>query len=222
MPQPKPASLASSKHPAEEAWWLEAAKTVGLSLLLAFGIRTFVAEARFIPSGSMEPTLQVHDRLIIDKVTFQFRNPERGEIVVFNPTQELRKRKDEQGKPLYQDAFIKRVIGVPGDQIALQNGAVFRNGQQIKEGYVEDGSPTSTDTCNEPQQGLQPFLQQPQRVPDDYYLVLGDNRLNSYDGRCWGLVARQDLVGRAIFRFWPLNRLGTIPAAEVAPAEPEK
>lgn len=218
MPPSKSARLSRQQQPSEEAWWLEAAKTVGFSLLLAFGIRTFVAEARFIPSGSMIPTLLVDDRLIIDKVTFQFRNPERGEIIVFNPTQELRSRKDEKGDPAYPEAFIKRVIGVPGDQIELKNGAVFRNGQQLQEAYVNDGDPTNLDRCSDPQ----PFLQQRQTIPADHYLVLGDNRLNSYDGRCWGLVARQDLVGRAIFRFWPLQRIGTLPDTEASVGESSK
>src|SRR5919199_3275776 len=87
--------------------WVEAFKTIALSGVLAFGIRSFVAEARYIPSGSMLPTLQINDRLIIDKISYNFRNPERGDIIVFSPTDELRRQK-------FKDAFIKRLIGLPG------------------------------------------------------------------------------------------------------------
>ncbi|NCJ05299.1 signal peptidase I [Synechococcales cyanobacterium C] len=193
-----------SKSPAtEESWWLEAVKTVGLSLFLAFGIRTFVAEARFIPSGSMEPTLQIDDRLIVDKVSYRFRDPVRGDIVVFNPTPVLQ----DQG---FQDAFIKRVIGLPGDQVSLENGEVYVNEQPLQESYVANGDDTSVQACGEEQTNIRPYLKDAVIIPEDQYLVLGDNRHNSYDGRCWGLVSRDKLVGRAVFRFWPFSRVGVI------------
>jgi signal peptidase I len=197
------------KYAQEEPWWIEAAKTIGLSLLLAFGIRSYVAEARYIPSGSMEPTLQINDRLIVEKVSYYFHSPNRGDIVVFNPTDRLR----ELG---YKDAFIKRVVGVPGDQIAVREGGVFVNGSRLSEPYVNRSEPnsnvsdpTSVETCQA--EGENAFLAQPQTIPPNHYLVLGDNRNNSYDGRCWGLVAKKNLVGRASFRFWPLQRVGTLP-----------
>lgn len=188
--------------------WREAAKTVGLSLLLAFGIRSFVAEARFIPSGSMEPTLQIHDRLIIDKVTYQFNPPQRGDIIVFHPPQSLRQQADQQDNPLPMDTIIKRVIGIPGDQLELKDGAVHRNQVKIQEQYVAHKAKTSVQVC--PASLSQSFLALPQVVPADHYLVLGDNRLNSYDGRCWGLVSRSDLLGRAVFRYWPVHRIGNL------------
>ncbi|QUY45407.1 signal peptidase I [Acaryochloris marina] len=188
--------------------WREAAKTVGLSLLLAFGIRSFVAEARFIPSGSMEPTLQIHDRLIIDKVTYQFNPPQRGDIIVFHLPQALRQQADQQGDVLQMDTIIKRVIGIPGDQLELKDGAVYRNQVKIQEQYVAHKAKTSVHVC--PPSLSQSFLALPQVVPADHYLVLGDNRLNSYDGRCWGLVSRSDLLGRAVFRYWPVHRIGNL------------
>ncbi len=194
----------------EESWWIEAAKTIGLSLFLAFGIRTFVAEARYIPSGSMEPTLQINDRLIIDKVSYNLRKPTRGDIVVFNPTQALK----DQG---FDDAFIKRIIGVPGDQVEIKGGTVFVNDQPLEELYVANGDDTVVDTCGGgPRGDASPFLKSPRSIPPGSYLVLGDNRHNSYDGRCWGLVSNEELVGRAVFRFWPLHRLGTIPEPKLS------
>ncbi len=198
-----------AKSSQEESWWLEAAKTVGLSLLLAFGIRTYVAEARYIPSGSMEPTLQINDRLIIEKISYLFRSPERGDVVVFNPTKTLK----AQG---FHDAFIKRVIGIPGDHVEIKNGGVFVNAHRLSEAYVANGDPTLIEACgnapgNNDQAPPPPFLAKPVTIPNDSVLVLGDNRNNSYDGRCWGLVSKEDVVGRASFRFWPINRTGTLP-----------
>ncbi|HEY9623625.1 MAG TPA: signal peptidase I [Crinalium sp.] len=168
--------------------WLEGAKTLGLSLLLAFGIRTFVAEARYIPSGSMEPTLQINDHLIIDKISYDFSSPKRGDIVVFNPTETLQQEN-------FHDAFIKRMIGLPGETVQVKNGKVYIDGSAIKENYI----------AARPDYNWGPVV-----VPSNSYLVLGDNRNNSYDSHYWGFVPRQDIVGRAVFRFFPFNRLGEI------------
>lgn len=168
--------------------WLEGLKTIGLSAVLAFGIRTFVAEARYIPSGSMLPTLQINDRLIVDKLGYHFKTPERGDIVVFSPTDTLEKQN-------FHDAFIKRVIGVPGDKVEVKNGRVFINDKPLDEDYIAE----------RPQ-----YQYGPVTVPQDQYLVLGDNRNNSYDSHYWGFVPRDHIIGRAVVRFWPMNRLGEI------------
>ncbi|HEY9668219.1 MAG TPA: signal peptidase I, partial [Coleofasciculaceae cyanobacterium] len=170
--------------------------TIALSGVLAFGIRTFVAEARYIPSGSMLPTLQINDRLIIDKLTYEFRDPQRGDIVVFSPTDELKRQN-------FKDAFIKRVIGLPGETVEVKDGQVLINGQSIRERYIED----------------KPNYQfGPVKVPPDQYLVLGDNRNNSYDSHYWGFVPRNNIIGRAVIRFWPLNRVGEISPEPSYPA----
>lgn len=171
----------------QENPWVEGLKTVGLSALLAFGIRTFVAEARYIPSGSMLPTLEINDRLIIDKVGYRFDEPKRGDIVVFQPTDELR-RQD------FKDAFIKRVIGLPGDTVEVRNNTVFINGEPIQERYIFE----------------KPNYQWgPEVVPEGQYIVFGDNRNNSYDSHYWGFVPREKIIGRAAVRFGP-------PSASVA------
>lgn len=211
----------SNSQPKEENPWVETVKTLGLSALLAFGIRTFVAEARYIPSGSMLPTLQINDRLIVDKISYHFQELHRGDIVVFNPTETLKQEN-------YTDAFIKRVIGLPGDTVKIENGRVSINGQTLEEPYTAqtDNPPeglvglvnsdgTSVDVCkNKPPY----FVKQGQgsteiwtaTVPADSYLVMGDNRNNSYDSRCWGVVAHDDIIGRAVVRFWPPQRVGSI------------
>ncbi|MFP4099798.1 signal peptidase I [Coleofasciculus sp.] len=176
--------------------WVEGLKTIGLSVFLAIGIRSFVAEARYIPSGSMEPTLQINDRLIIDKISYNFRQPQRGDIVVFSPTEALKQQN-------FQDAFIKRVIALPGETVEVKGGRVYVNGQSLREQYIEE----------EPEYSYGPVT-----VPEDNYLVLGDNRNNSYDSHYWGFVPRENIIGRAIVRFWPLNRVGEVDVIEsVAP-----
>jgi signal peptidase I len=168
--------------------WMEGIKTIALSAVLAVGIRTCVAEARFIPSGSMEPTLAVNDRLIVDKVSYKFGKPQRGDVVVFNPTQALEDQK-------FHDAFIKRVIGLPGDQVEVKDGKVFINDNALDENYTKE---------------MPNYKMQPVKVPENQYLVLGDNRNNSYDSHYWGFVPQDKLVGKAVVRFWPLNRMGGI------------
>ncbi|MBD1935073.1 MULTISPECIES: signal peptidase I [Cyanophyceae] len=173
--------------------FIEGIKTIGLSAILAFGIRSFVAEARYIPSGSMLPTLQINDRLIIDKVSYKFTSPERGDIVVFNPTEALEKQN-------FHDAFIKRVIGIPGDKVEVKGGRVYVNDQALREKYIDE----------------QPnYRYGPVKVPPNAYLVLGDNRNNSYDSHYWGFVPRDKIIGRAIVRFWPLNRAGEVDQSPV-------
>jgi signal peptidase I len=167
---------------------IEGGKTLALSLVLAFGVRTFVAEARYIPSTSMLPTLKVNDRLLIEKVGYRFSSPERGDIIVFSPTKTLK----EEG---YDDAFIKRVIGLPGERITIKGGIVSVDGQPLAEKYI-------ADEAN--------YDYGPVTVPEDHYLVLGDNRNNSYDSHYWGFVPRDKIIGRAAIRFWPLSRISVI------------
>ncbi|MGB5960809.1 MAG: signal peptidase I [Coleofasciculaceae cyanobacterium] len=183
-------------QPKAENPWTEALKTIALSAVLAFGIRSFVAEARYIPSGSMLPTLQINDRLIIDKISYNFRKPDRGDIIVFNPTDALKQQN-------FKDAFIKRLIGLPGDKVEVKEGKVYVNNQLLKENYIEE----------KPNYNFGPVT-----VPPDQFLVLGDNRNNSYDSHYWGFVPRDRIIGRAVVRFWPPNRLGEIDPIPQYPA----
>jgi signal peptidase I len=175
--------------PQVENPWVEGIKTIALAAVLAVGIRQFVAEARFIPSDSMVPTLVKDDRLIIDKLSYRFGQPQRGDIVVFNPTATLEEQK-------FKDAFIKRVVGLPGEQIEVKEGKVFVNGQAITENYTAE---------------IPNYTWGPKVVPENSYVVFGDNRNNSYDSHYWDFVPKEKLVGRAIVRFWPPARVGGIP-----------
>jgi signal peptidase I len=187
MSQPQTSSTQTERSsiPRGKGVLREGLETVVLSILLAFGIRTFVAEARYIPSGSMLPTLEINDRLIIDKVSYDFTDPHRGDIIVFQPPDSLHS----------SDAFIKRVIGLPGDTVEVKNGKVFVNGEPQQESYI----------AAKPDYQYGPVM-----VPDDAYLVLGDNRNKSFDSHYWGFVPKDHVIGRAVFRFWPLNRIGEL------------
>ncbi|WP_337886123.1 signal peptidase I [Fischerella thermalis] len=205
----------NSTQKPDGSWIAELGRTIVLSIVLALGIRTFVAEARWIPSGSMEPTLHGSpnqweaDKIIVDKLSYKFSNPQRGDIVVFSPTKELQQEQ-------YQDAFIKRIIGLPGEQVALKNGKVYINNQPLPENtYLSPSQQTVVNVCTSGPQP--PFLAKSVTIPPNSYLVLGDNRNSSYDSRCWGVVPRENIIGRAIIRFWPLNNIGGIDKSPLYP-----
>ena len=168
--------------------WVETIQTVGLGLVMAFGIRSYVAEARYIPTGSMLPTLQINDRLFIEKISYHFNSPDRGDIVVFWPPASAHPQNE-------RDAYIKRVIGLPGEAVEVTDGQVFVNGTALSEDYI---------------QAPPDYIWGPETVPESAYLVLGDNRNRSSDSHVWGFVPQENIIGRAVVRFWPPNRVGGI------------
>lgn len=172
---------------------------VGLALLL----QAFVVKPYRIPSESMVPTLEISDRVLVNRFLYHFREPRRGDIVVF--------RWPVDG----QTVFIKRLIGLPGDTISLQDGHVYVNGEKLDEPYLasEGGQPVPT----EPILGVDastmapPWaLYEPYTVPDGNYFMMGDNRLHSDDSRKWGPVPEENVIGEAFFRYWPLSRIGPL------------
>src|SRR5690554_5392459 len=170
------------------------------ALILFLVIRAFLFEARYVPSPSMHPTIMVWDRFLVEKVTYRFREPKRGEIVVFRPPAQVLKMMKEipvPNTPLQTQDFIKRIIGLPGETIWIREGTVYIDGQPLAEDYI------SPD--REPLYEFGPV-----RIPADHYLMLGDNRNQSWDGHNWGFVPRKNIIGRAFWRFWPLNRMGPI------------
>jgi signal peptidase I len=177
--------------PKVENPWIETGKTIFLSIFLAVGIQSFVARSYYIPSGSMLPTLQINDRLIVDKLSYRFANPVRGDIVVFDPPAKLG----------FKDAFIKRVIGLPGDRVEVKNGKVYVSDKVLSEKYIEEAPGYSWSSTSLTPDGI---------IPEGHYLVLGDNRNNSYDGHYWGFIPKDRIIGKAVVRFWPIDRAGGI------------
>ncbi|MEM9805436.1 MAG: signal peptidase I [Cyanobacteria bacterium P01_D01_bin.56] len=171
--------------------WVESVQTIGLSIVLALGIRQFVAEARYIPTGSMEPTLQVNDRLVVEKISYHLNDPDRGDIIVFWPPEEL----TPAGQP--RNAFIKRIVGLPGDTVEVADGQVFINDELIDEQYIK--APPN-------------YQWGPTTVPEANYIVFGDNRNNSVDSHAWPrpFLPEDQIIGKAVVRFWPPNRIGLL------------
>lgn len=201
----KPSSPAidspKAAQPAENPW-LEWLKTLGVSLVLAIGIRHFIVESRFIPSESMVPTLQVNDRLLVEKLSYYVRDPKRGDIIVFSPPEGMKEM-----SPGFHQALIKRVIATPGDTFEMHGGVVYINGTAIAEDYTADEP--CLDYCDVPAVTL----------PENAYIALGDNRNRSSDSRVWGYVDRDDVIGRAWIRIWPPSRFGAIDAQPVYPVD---
>ncbi|MFN9174869.1 MAG: signal peptidase I [Synechocystis sp.] len=209
----------------EKSHWRELIETVITAVILAVGIRAFVAEARYIPSSSMEETLPINDRLIIEKVSYRLHEPERRDIVVFYAPPTAAICNGGLSAPPPKDAFIKRIIGVPGDKVEFKNAQVLINGQVLNEPYIvqDSNNPAASETLVPlnsvllpkgmiPDNPTQGFVEQPVQVtiPQGSYLVMGDNRNNSCDSRYWGFVPRENLIGKAFVRFWPFSRLGVL------------
>ncbi len=169
---------------------------VRLDLLL----RWAVVEPRWIPSGSMLPTLQLQDRILVEKLTPRFGSGVRtGSIVVFQPPARLQEAGYDP-----RTALIKRVVAVAGDQVEVRDGKLWRN-----------GTPAEPDWAREPMAyALEPFV-----VPAGEVLVLGDNRNASLDSHLWGPLPEADLIGTAIWRYWPLARFGPVGFSSPHPAE---
>ncbi len=163
-------------------------QVVFFALILTFLLRTYVVEARQIPSGSMLPTLEIGDRLLVDKIVFKFWEPERTDIVVFAPPPEAQRGTGD-------DDLIKRIIGLPGDTVEVREGRVFINQKPLDEPYI-------AEELN--------YVFGPVTVPEGYLFVMGDNRNYSFDSHSWGFLPQENVKGRAFFRFWPLDRIGQI------------
>jgi signal peptidase I len=168
-----------------KSWLRELVESVLPALVIVLVINVFLAQATRVEGQSMEPNLHNNQRLIIEKVTYRFNQPERGDIVVLHPPQ-------QSSEPL-----IKRVVGLPGETLAIHDGQVYVDGEPMTEPYLSQPTWGS----------MEPIL-----VPEEHVFVMGDNRRASNDSRAFGVVAFDDIIGRAWVRYWPPAEIGTIAA----------
>lgn len=170
--------------------------------ILVFGIiRPFIVQAFKIPSGSMRPTLMEGDKLFVNKFIYRFHAPERGDIIVFkypgNPSDPSETKADRKKD------FIKRLAAFGGEVVEIQDGTLLIDGKTLEEpGTFSRFYYFNHDPFGSPHQKI--------RVPEDSYFVLGDNSANSRDSRFWGFVPKKNVLGKAIFRWWPLNKIGKL------------
>lgn len=165
--------------------WL---KELLIAAVIVVLFMTFVAGNYSVQGSSMYPNLQEGDRVIINKLAYKFGEVSRGDVIVF-------KQKDE---PKGHDRLIKRVVGLPGDEIIIMDGNVYING------YLYDESNYLNVRTDE---GSISTIVYPYKVPEGCYFVLGDNRANSKDSRYFGAVAKEDIIGKELFRYWPLTEM---------------
>jgi signal peptidase I len=171
---------------------------IGSALVIALLIKTFLFQAFYIPSESMRPTLNVGDRVLVNKMSYRLHDVNRGDIVVFETPPNT---EDANGR--IKD-LVKRVIALPGETIETRDGVVYINGRQLEEPYLQDGVRTcapNTDAAACANYG-------PRVIPSDQVFVMGDNRGASKDGRSFGPIEESSIVGRVFVRIWPLTDIG--------------
>jgi signal peptidase I len=169
----------------------EMAQVVALSLMIIVPVRYFLIQPFYVKGASMEPNFYENEYLIIDEFSYRFREPERGEVIVFKYPLDIRQY------------FIKRIIGLPGEHIKVSNGKIIIKNSEHPDGFVLDESaylPEGTITLGEREVDL----------ADDEYFVLGDHRQASMDSRVFGPVKKSLIIGRTFFRGWPFDRIKLI------------
>ena len=209
-PETPPYHKEDERQPGLLAVVRETVVLVALAVLLAVVFKTFLVAAFYIPSGSMESTLNVSDRVLVEKVSYRFGDVQHGDVVVFvreeagveatGPSNPIAGFFSSLGQavgvvPPSDRDFIKRVVGLPGDTISCRSGQLVRNDQPVTEPYLDQG--TQTDNCDKEI-----------TVGPGQLFVMGDNRGNSQDSRLFGPIERDAVVGRAFVRIWPLNHIG--------------
>ena len=187
---------------------------VAVALGLAFGIQAFIVKPYRIPSGSMEPTLSIGQRVLVNRIGMQFSEPHVGEIAVFHPpkdaTQEvcgpsphvIKLGGAACSEPELEKSsvnFIKRVVAGPGDVISIVNGHVIRNGKREQDSYIRECG--TSPECNFPT---------PIKIPAGHWFMMGDNRGESDDSRFWGPVPTKWIIGGAFATYWPPDRIGIL------------
>jgi len=166
-------------------------ESIVIAVILALFVREFIVQAFKIPTGSMKPTLNEDNRIFVNKYIYRFKDPQRGDIVVFKYPEDTKKD------------FIKRLIAVGGETVEIKDGNILINGKVIEE-------PKSVGSIFYYNRGEYGGMGQKITVPKDSFYMLGDNSGSSRDSRYWGFVPRKYIIGKAFFRYWPLSTIGKI------------
>jgi signal peptidase I len=175
---------------------LEFIQSIVLALSVFVLIYLFVAQPNEVKGNSMYPNFLDKEYLLTDKLSYQFGDPKRGDVVIFKaPASEACSAEGCE--------YIKRVIGIPGDSVMIQSGEVYLNGELLDQSFLPDGIITEIEEYME--EGIEVI------VPEGQYLCFGDNRPNSKDGRSFGPITRDSIVGKAFFKYWPINSIGLVP-----------
>jgi len=187
---------------------IELVVIVAVALGVALGIQAVLVKPFRIPSESMVPTLEIGQRVLVDRISPRFSDYERGDVVVFKPPEGADtgacavSHPPQQACPRSSDAksdtnFIKRIVAVGGDRIAIKRGRVYIDGKLQQEPYIAPNA--NCDICNLPEELT---------VPEGQYYMMGDNRGASLDSRKWGPVPKDNIIGKAFATYWPPNRWG--------------
>lgn len=177
-----PGSAERSRHPARAA--IEWVAVVVAALTVAAVVKTYLLQAFYIPSGSMEHTLEVNDRVLVNKVSYRLHDVHRGDVVVFE------RPETTSGDPEIKD-LIKRVVALPGETVEVADGRVLVDGRPLAESYLAPGTQTYGAVRT--------------TVPPGHLWVMGDNRSNSSDSRVFGPIDEDLVVGRAFVKVWPIT-----------------
>jgi signal peptidase I len=195
------------------SFWREFPVLVVAAFALALLIKTFLLQAFYIPSGSMLPTLEIGERILVEKVSYRLGEPDRGDVVVFERSLDPAVPSPHEDDSVIEDVvnafkslfgwptggeqdYVKRVLAVGGDTIEGREGVVYVNDEAIDEPYLPEGVVTGDFP--------------PQKVPEGQIFVMGDNRGSSDDSRSFGPVPADEVVGRAFLSIWPANDFGTL------------
>ena len=195
---------------------LELAGVLLVAFVLAFGIQAWLIKPYRIPSASMEPTLDIGERILVDRIGMDFSSPAIGDVMVFHPPRDYTACADpNQGQSATGDdepqacdvaqrtpssvTFVKRVVGLPGDHLRIVGGHVYRNGHREADSYI--AACGDDPACTFPETIV---------VPKGDYYMMGDNRPDSEDSRFWGPVPRAWLIGKAFLTYWPPDRIGAL------------
>lgn len=202
---PATAEPGEAEEPEERhrSFWKELPFLILIALVIAVVIKTFVIQAFWIPSSSMENTLEINDRVLVNKLAYDLGEIERGDVIVFDDPRGVQDREsviesvlrnlaESVGLSTPKSEFIKRVIGLPGETVEVREGLVHINGEPLREAYLH------------PRTSMPDFG--PETVPPGHYFVMGDNRNSSQDSRFFGSIEEEAIVGKAFVVLWPPSR----------------